>query len=72
MIGQVLRLSTVFANLMAASTLALALTIAIAGTVERSRSHCHACLHSSAALTKFAPSHQIGLRIADDTRRAVV
>jgi hypothetical protein len=50
MIGQILRLSTIFANMMAAAGLALAITIAVAGTVERSSAHCYACLSASGAI----------------------
>ena len=54
MIGQVLRLSTLFANIMVAAGFALAITIAVAGTIERTSAHCYACLHASAALAKPA------------------
>lgn len=50
MIGQVLRISTVFANMMAVAGLALAVTIAAAGTIERTSAHCYACLHASGAI----------------------
>jgi hypothetical protein len=50
MIGQVLRISTVFANMMAAAGLALAITIAAAGTIERTSAHCYACLSASGAI----------------------
>lgn len=50
MIDQVLRLSTVFANIMLASSLALSITIAVAGTVERTKAGCYGCLHTSGAL----------------------
>jgi hypothetical protein len=49
MIGQVLRLSTIIANMMAASSLALAITIAAAGTIERSGGGCTGCLHAAGA-----------------------
>ena len=50
MIGQVMRISTVFANMMAAAGLALAITIAAGGTIERTSAHCYACLHASGAI----------------------
>lgn len=56
MIGQVMRISTVFANMMAATSFALAITIAAAGTIERTSTHCYGCLHASGAIVKRAPA----------------
>ena len=68
MIGQVLRLSTIIANMMAASSLALAITIAAAGTIERASAGCYGCLHASSAFgvrpSKFAAEHPPRLRLA--------
>ncbi len=50
MIAQVMRISTVFASMMACSSFALAISIAAAGTIERSHAGCYGCLGASAAL----------------------
>ena len=50
MIAQVMRISTVFASMMACSSFALAITIAAAGAIERTHAGCYGCLSASAAL----------------------
>lgn len=50
MIVQVMRISTVFASMLAGSSFALAVTIATAGTIERTQAGCFGGLTASAAL----------------------
>lgn len=57
MIDNVLRLSAIFANMMAFSTFALAMVIGIAGTAERTGIACHGCLAPiTAALAASKPT----------------
>jgi hypothetical protein len=64
MIGQVLRISTVFANMMASAGLALAITIGAAGTIEKSRASCYGCLHAASALKPGAVQGQQAIQQA--------
>lgn len=50
MIVHVMRISTVFANMMAASSFALAVTIAAAGITEKTNAGCYGCLHTGTAI----------------------
>ena len=74
MIGQVLRISTVFANMMLGAGFALAITIAVAGTIERTHAGCYGCLHTSDAMAikggKVARAEASGVRLAFGTRIA--
>lgn len=73
MIGQVLRISTVFANMMLGAGFALAITIAVAGTIERTHAGCYGCLHTSDAIAikgKSATAAASGVRLAFGTRVA--
>ena len=51
MIAQVLRISTAFANLLLASATALSITIAVAGTIEKTTAGCYGCLTTGQAIT---------------------
>ncbi len=51
MIDNVLRLSAIFANMMAYSAFGLAVVIGVAGTAERTGAACHGCL------SVVAPAH---------------
>ncbi len=68
MIGPVLRLCTIFANMMAGASLALAVTIAVAGVVEKSSLRCGGCLHTSAVAIETTPR----LVLSQDARRVQV
>lgn len=73
MIGQVQRITTVFANMMLAASLALAITIGVAGTVERTSAGCYGCLTTSVAIAakagKPATAQATGMRLAFGTGR---
>lgn len=54
MIAEVMRLSTVFANMMLGAAFALAITIGVGGTIEHTRAGCYGCLHTSSSKTMLA------------------
>lgn len=68
MIAQVLRISTAFANLLLASATALSITIAVAGTIEKTTAGCYGCLTTGQAITskpaKAASATTSGMRLA--------
>ena len=74
MIAEVLRISTVFANMMLAASLALAVTIAVAGTIERTGAGCHGCRTTGEAIAikaaKAGRAEASGIRLAFGTRLA--
>lgn len=73
MIVHVMRISTVFANMMAAAGFALAITIAAAGITEKTTAGCYGCLHTATALKgapgPIAAQPARGMQIAFGTAR---
>ena len=64
----------VFANMMLAASLALAVTIAVAGTIERTGAGCHGCRTTGEAIAikaaKAGRTEASGIRLAFGTRLA--
>lgn len=70
MIDEVMRLSAVFASMMASSTFALAIVIGVAGTIDRQAAGCYGCLDVRTALVRPAEPERGRLAVASLELRA--
>ncbi len=64
MIGHVFRISTIFATTMLASALALAVSIGIGGTLERTTAKCRSCPGIAEAMRLEPPRRIVMAEVA--------